>query len=357
MASANTSNASLLPFTAASFSPPRSAVRINTLWFISLVLSLVSASLGMLIKQWLREYLTGNYTSPRERIRVRHYRHEGLLTWHVFEIAAMPPLLLQLSLILFFVGLSDFLRQLDSIVGWVVTGVVILWLLLLTTSIIAPVLCFRCPYKFPLLKNMAEVPRRAVLRLLRGRPIDEIIPCYYDSSGSIEKGVREDGNLDIHAVIRADEISNDDDFLEATLRPCLKDADGDGVVMFMRKMMEHRLARSVASLASPIIDFRRLTTKALYTSIHIVTDLLENALRRYDQQLTPWLEEALVYLFAAIDHSYADTRAIGYAMGRGLQVQALLMTKGAPFVRICLVLMSTYANVPGYFYQVTSAGE
>ncbi|KAI0323794.1 hypothetical protein GY45DRAFT_1399920 [Cubamyces sp. BRFM 1775] len=38
---------------------PLSAIWLNTLWFSSLVLSLSSASVGILVKQWLNEYQSG----------------------------------------------------------------------------------------------------------------------------------------------------------------------------------------------------------------------------------------------------------------------------------------------------------
>ena len=87
------------------YSPSLSAVRINTLWFASLVFSLATASFGMSVKQWLREYLVCDYTSPQARLRIRQHRDPGMRAWKVLELAAMLPLLLQLSLALFFAGL------------------------------------------------------------------------------------------------------------------------------------------------------------------------------------------------------------------------------------------------------------
>ena len=88
--------------------------------------------------------MTGEYTSPIEMIRVRHYRYEGLTEWKVYELGCIPPLLLQLALILFFIGLSDFLRQLNPFVGWFITGLVIVWLVLFASSGLASILSHRC---------------------------------------------------------------------------------------------------------------------------------------------------------------------------------------------------------------------
>ncbi|KAI0697972.1 hypothetical protein BC835DRAFT_1269539 [Cytidiella melzeri] len=49
------------------FRPTENAIRVNVLWFGSFTLALVSASFAILVKQWLREYLSGEYTSPQAR--------------------------------------------------------------------------------------------------------------------------------------------------------------------------------------------------------------------------------------------------------------------------------------------------
>ena len=67
------SNSSYPPFTVSSipvFQAPLSAVRINALWFTSLVFALVTASLGMLVKQWLREYMAQDSISPEKHLRI-----------------------------------------------------------------------------------------------------------------------------------------------------------------------------------------------------------------------------------------------------------------------------------------------
>ncbi|EKM55605.1 uncharacterized protein PHACADRAFT_60471, partial [Phanerochaete carnosa HHB-10118-sp] len=87
------------------FMAPLWAVRLNGLWFASLIISLATASFSMLVKQWLREYLAVEYTAPQERLRAHQYRKPALEKWKVFEVAGILPMLLQLSLGLFFIGL------------------------------------------------------------------------------------------------------------------------------------------------------------------------------------------------------------------------------------------------------------
>ena len=105
---ANLPNGSILTtapqFSSQSFVAPRSSVVINTLWSLSLILALITASLGILVKQWFHEFMAQGTQDPTYRIRIRFFRSKGLERWQVFEIAAALPLLLQIALLLFFVA-------------------------------------------------------------------------------------------------------------------------------------------------------------------------------------------------------------------------------------------------------------
>ena len=104
-------NSSSLPSSPPQFSPPTYAVWVNSLWFLSLVISLTCALLATLLQQWARRYLkiTQSHYSPHKRARIRAFFSEGvekcLLPWTV-EIL---PTLLHISLFLFFAGLVVFL--------------------------------------------------------------------------------------------------------------------------------------------------------------------------------------------------------------------------------------------------------
>ncbi|KAJ3556450.1 hypothetical protein NM688_g2021 [Phlebia brevispora] len=278
-----TANSSLSSFSLPDFKPPASAVRINALWFTSLVLSLISASLGMLVKQWLREYLKGRYSSPQERIRVRHYRWEGLYRWRVFEIAAALPILLQIALILFFIGLR------------------------------------------------------------KGSGKD--LPPYALFPGD-ERGVRRDSHLDIPAMIAADKQSGDDDFMERTLRPCLLDMRGEGVVRFVRAALSHRLDKHVRSLEDiQGRDLDRLTTKALFTSMNMALDALNPVLDLENMGLYPWMHELLDFLFNALNRAHYKNWPIGETMNNGLHLQWKLLNQNEILAKECLRLLANYPYV------------
>lgn len=136
-------------------------IRINVLWFASLVISLITASFAMLVKQWLREFLVVEVPSPQARLRVRHFREPQLIKWKVYEISAMLPLLLQLSLGLFFLGLCYFTAAIHSSIGYTTLPLVVGWALFFFTATALPVFFPRCPYRTTLLKA-------AVAQLHRG---------------------------------------------------------------------------------------------------------------------------------------------------------------------------------------------
>ncbi|TFK86196.1 hypothetical protein K466DRAFT_493286, partial [Polyporus arcularius HHB13444] len=71
------------------FQAPTTAVWLNTLWFSSLVFSIVSALLALFVKQWISEAMVGG--TSRESARLRQYRLNGLLKWHVGAIVVIPP--------------------------------------------------------------------------------------------------------------------------------------------------------------------------------------------------------------------------------------------------------------------------
>ena len=152
-------NSTASKFSPAPFSAPRSFVRINTLWSCSLTISLITASIGILVKQWFHEFMAQDTQDPQFRIRIRFFRSEGLDKWQVFQIAAALPLLLQIALLLFFIGLSEYLRELNPIVGWATTGTILAWLAVFVFTTLAPILSSQCPYRTPILKQFLQYLR------------------------------------------------------------------------------------------------------------------------------------------------------------------------------------------------------
>ncbi|KAK0441030.1 hypothetical protein EV421DRAFT_2057839, partial [Armillaria borealis] len=94
------------------FVPSATDVWVNGLWFTSLFLSLTTALVAVLVKQWLHHYVVLPSGTPRDRCFVRQYRYLGFQKWRVEVIVGVLPVLMHLALALFFIGLSLFLHPL-----------------------------------------------------------------------------------------------------------------------------------------------------------------------------------------------------------------------------------------------------
>lgn len=79
-------------------------IAINALYFVSLALALIVASICILCKQWLREYQRDLSLSHVDAIRLRQLRYAGLVTWRVPQILASLPIILQGALLIFACG-------------------------------------------------------------------------------------------------------------------------------------------------------------------------------------------------------------------------------------------------------------
>ena len=156
-------NSTLSPFIIPSFTPSHSSIRVNTLWTLSLITSLFTASLGIFMKQWLHQFVAQNSIDPMERVKIRIFRFEGVKRWGVYQLAAALPLLLQLALLLFLIGLSELLRYLNPLVGWVITGSMVLWLIVIVMMTLIPLFDSQCPYKSQFLKNILCWLRNAIV--------------------------------------------------------------------------------------------------------------------------------------------------------------------------------------------------
>ena len=140
------------PASSPPFSPSNSAVWVNALWFLSLVISLTCALLATLLQQWARRYLkfTQSRYSPHKRARIRAFFAEGvekcLLPWIVDAL----PTLLHISLFLFFSGLVVFLCNVNLTIFKLVLSWVGLCTALYGCITCIPIFRHDSPYYTPL---------------------------------------------------------------------------------------------------------------------------------------------------------------------------------------------------------------
>jgi hypothetical protein len=131
------------------FIPMKRDIWLNGIWFVSLGLTLSTALITGMIKQWLHFYLADISGTPKDRASTRQFRYAGLSIWGVPTIIKLLPILMNTSLLLFFIGLALFTQGLTGAEG--ITAVVIfmtsvLFLFYLVSSLL-PIWKPQCPYK------------------------------------------------------------------------------------------------------------------------------------------------------------------------------------------------------------------
>ncbi|PPR05738.1 hypothetical protein CVT24_006683 [Panaeolus cyanescens] len=91
---------------------PATSKRINALIFTSLILSLGTAFIGIIVLQWIRSFRKYEPMPHQRHLCVRSLRYQGLIFWKIPEIVSFLPIVIQLALIFFFIGLLYFLGSL-----------------------------------------------------------------------------------------------------------------------------------------------------------------------------------------------------------------------------------------------------
>ncbi|KAI0821337.1 hypothetical protein BC629DRAFT_1587619 [Irpex lacteus] len=314
--------------TAPPFQPTVNAIRVNVLWFASLTLTLMSASFSILVKQWLREFLAGEYTSPQARLRVRHFRTPGLQDWKVFEIAGFLPLLLQLALALFLIGLYFFTADIHTTLGHTTLPLVVAWGILILAVSFAPALSPRCPYKTALLKSTMKKIRACFLRLLGlWESIATAVPRGSADEGLVnaskrwnellrqdEEEIAKVNSNDIDILIAVDAIQSDDNLFDimlgiifSSVQQSQTSAAGERTESLLRIL--RRRSKQDQQLKPTFLDLTRLPRETITSIMSIVKSMLKEEINRQSSSTTaniewfPWMVDCAYILLSHTDSS------------------------------------------------------
>ncbi|KAK0483853.1 hypothetical protein IW261DRAFT_984743 [Armillaria novae-zelandiae] len=123
------------------------SVWVNGLWFTSLALSLTTALISVLVKQWLHHYMDLPSGTARERSLLQQFRFAGLQKWRVHIIIGLLPVLMHTALALFFVGLVIFLGPLRDSIAWAVGVITVVAYVAYLTAHVLPLFFPQCPYR------------------------------------------------------------------------------------------------------------------------------------------------------------------------------------------------------------------
>lgn len=287
------------------FRPAATSIWINTLWFASLVCSLIAASWATFVRQWLREYTDGLKTySPRTYARIREFRFRGMTGWFVFQFMAFVPVILQLALILFLCGLLLFLEPLNPIVFRALVPIIGSWLIVWLATTVAPTFSASCPYKSPQ-AQLIYLAYRASQRLtahttyylmlipwtLRQKferypsPLELERPFTPSQTriGSWEEReliVKLKTSSDVHALVGIDNLYLDDGMLEEIYSLCLSNLSGLHATVCVTKMLQNRAPTSRGLVEKRILpftheDLQTVSDEALLVVANVVADVME----------------------------------------------------------------------------------
>ena len=160
LAETNQSNVSIsLPTSPPPFSPPTFAVWVNSLWFLSLAISITCALLATLLQQWARRYLkvTQTRSSLHKRARIRSFFAEGVKKSLLPLAVEALPTLIHVSLVMFFAGLAVFLWNVNLTIFKVVLSWISICTALYGCITLVPIFRHDSPYYSPLTSLMRPV--------------------------------------------------------------------------------------------------------------------------------------------------------------------------------------------------------
>ncbi|KAG6901207.1 hypothetical protein C0995_015400 [Termitomyces sp. Mi166 len=129
---------------------------VNGLFFTSLALSLSTALLTVLAKQWIQAYTAIVPGGAKTRALTRHFRFQGLMKWKLGDVIESLPLILHGSVAIFLVGLALYVWQLSSPICGVVSAITALTFLFYFGTSMIPAFDIGCPYRIPFMFSLAQ---------------------------------------------------------------------------------------------------------------------------------------------------------------------------------------------------------
>ncbi|KAJ1299803.1 hypothetical protein OPQ81_000702 [Rhizoctonia solani] len=87
-----------LPLAQGSFIPSKNAIIVNTLWFMSLSLSIGTAFLAMLAKDWSYSFLSHHTGHPQDQAHRRQRKWKLIERWKMQGFILLLPSMVHLSL-------------------------------------------------------------------------------------------------------------------------------------------------------------------------------------------------------------------------------------------------------------------
>lgn len=252
------------------------AVSVCTLWFTALVCSLGAASISIAVSQWLQHHGDKTTSTSQQSVRIWYFRDRGFVQWKVQDIINTLPLLLQISVALFLVGLVELLWTMNFVVAGVVTVLVFALLVFSMGTALIPAFAPNCPYKSPQAWWCLSILRwltkhlEHLLKLRRPQFLPELVEAHEYllrnlwsylgislSEGSfathmptfggwrdleyfLVRSQDEEDKDKLNMMVHADEILTDETSLPDIISPCITESDPDAALPAFYAIMQRR---------------------------------------------------------------------------------------------------------------------
>ncbi|KAF8264563.1 hypothetical protein EI94DRAFT_458624 [Lactarius quietus] len=153
--------------------PPRPLlIAVQTLWSLSLILSLACALGAILVQEWCQEYLRYSqcHSQPSTRARIRAYLFNGGRNYRMEQVINALPLFLHLAIMLFCAGLITYFFNLNKVLAYTALAAYSIIGALYFFFTISPLIDISSPFKTPMtafLWRFLELIRLAILYALQ----------------------------------------------------------------------------------------------------------------------------------------------------------------------------------------------
>ncbi|VDB86741.1 unnamed protein product [Peniophora sp. CBMAI 1063] len=134
------------------FTASTSAVYVNALWFLSLIVSIFCALLAVMLQQWTRQYIldTQHTGTPSARGPVHWLLSTGIEESFMENATELITFLLHVAVTLFFAGLIVLLVSLNTIIAILSSAVMICGIATYAVLSVLPLIRAKSPYYTPL---------------------------------------------------------------------------------------------------------------------------------------------------------------------------------------------------------------
>lgn len=131
--------------------PTKAAVAgtVNILWISALILTLGVASTAISVNQWLYTFPRQDTELTRQSVRMWSFLRRGLMRWRVPVIINLLPIMLQLALSLFLIGLVQLLWTANKVAAYVIMVMVAVIVAVPIVTALIPSVSPDCPFKSP----------------------------------------------------------------------------------------------------------------------------------------------------------------------------------------------------------------